>query len=360
MITVILDGQYGSCGKGAYAAWLANYEFPDTAVRTGSPNAGHSIHANRVGDVIALRHIPAACIRPDCKLVIPAGALINVEVLRWEIQELMRLGIDVTHRLWIDPRATVIEQRHERAETSMPYGSTGEGVGACRAARAMRTAIKIGDLSNNGVFEGMVRKPIWLENECRNGLVHVEMTQGYGLSREFGRYPYVTSSNIMPAQALVEMGVTCWDVRTHMLMRTFPIRIAGNSGPLDSETSWDELSLESDGFIESEKTTVTKLTRRVGRWSPRQAIESTIALRPNRIILTFGDYAFPEMGRSCKCDRGESMRWDNGLQQKWEAKIAEMWHTNDWATYRRPFQQLGEDIHAISLGFGAIARTPAW
>jgi len=358
-ITTILDGQYGSCGKGAYAAWLAKQENPDVAVRTGSPNAGHSIH---VGDeVIALRHIPAGCISPNTRLVIPAGALINIDVLMAEIAELERMGVEVAGRLWIDPRATVIDPKHEQAETHMREfnGSTREGIGACRAARSMRQAMKIGAVSAaTGIFEGMVRKPIWLDADCRGGNVHVEMTQGYGLSREFGAYPFVTSSNIVPAQALVEMGVTCWDVRVHMLMRTFPIRVAGNSGPLDAECDWDDLCAESGGYIQPERTTVTKLVRRIGRWSEHQAIESARAIQPDRVILMFGDYAFPDMGRAVKTDRiGNS--WSAALQHKYEAKIAAMWKTGDWDSYRRPFLNDG-DIHAISLGFGAITRTPAW
>ena len=359
-ITIILDGQYGSCGKGAYSAWLAKEEEPEVAVRTGSPNAGHSIHVGN--EVVALRHIPAGCISPETKLLIPAGSLINVDVLRDEICTLESLGLSIRDRLWIDPRATIVDPTHEEAEKHMRdfNGSTREGIGACRAARAMRTAVKIGAVAQSiDIFAGMVRKPRWLNAECHNKNVHVEMTQGYGLSREFGAYPFVTSSNIVPAQALVEMGVTCWDVKVHMLMRTYPIRVAGNSGPLDAETTWEELADQTDGYVQPEKTTVTSLVRRVGRWSEHQALESTMATNPDRVILMFGDYVFPGMGRAVRTDRGDNS-WGRPLQLKYESKIADMWSVGDWNKFRRPFQQLGVDIHAISLGFGAIARTPAW
>jgi adenylosuccinate synthase len=45
-------------------------------------------------------------------------------------------------------------------------------------------------------------------------------------------------------------------------MRTRPIRVAGNSGPLRGETSWSELGLPD------EHTTVTGKVRRVGVWDP--------------------------------------------------------------------------------------------
>jgi adenylosuccinate synthase len=360
-ITTILDGQYGSCGKGAYAAWLAKQEQPDTAVRTGAPNAGHSIHIGQ--ESYALRHIPAACVSPNTRLVIPAGGLINVDVLLEEIDWLESRDVVVKDRLWIDPRATVIDPKHEHEEEHMRdfNGSTREGIGACRAARSMRTAMKIGALSEaTGLLKDEVRKPLFLDRACNEENVHVEMTQGYGLSRDFGPYPFVTSSNIVPAQALVEMGVTCWDVKVHMLMRTFPIRVAGNSGPLDHEVDWATLAEESFGYIEPERTTVTRLVRCIGRWSEHQAVESCKAVNPDRIILMFGDYAYPEIGRAVRTDRAGT-QWDSALQHKWEQTIARMWDNNtDWEQYRRPFRLFNKDIHAISLGFGAIARTPTW
>ena len=205
-----------------------------------------------------------------------------------------------------------------------------------------------------------IRIPRWLSVKCRESLVHVEMTQGYGLSREFGEYPFVTSSNILPAQALVEMGVSCWDIETHMLMRTFPIRVHGNSGPLDHETSWEELAKTSDGYIKPEKTTVTKLERRIGYWSAIQAQEAVRAVNPDKIILMFGDYAYPDLGRAVDTDR-KSNAWPTSLEIKYESKIAQMWPQGvDWELYRETFRQVGRNIHAISLGFGAIVKTPDW
>src|SRR5690625_6041880 len=68
-LTIVLDGQYGSCGKGAYAQWLAAEEKPALALRTGGPNAGHSVITPR--GVVALRHIPAACVEcPETTLAL--------------------------------------------------------------------------------------------------------------------------------------------------------------------------------------------------------------------------------------------------------------------------------------------------
>ena len=55
-VTCIVDGQYGSCGKGAICGYLAN-EY-DVAVRVGARNAGHTLKVGK--DVWKMRQIPVA------------------------------------------------------------------------------------------------------------------------------------------------------------------------------------------------------------------------------------------------------------------------------------------------------------
>lgn len=364
MIRIILDGQYGSCGKGAYCAWLAWEEPPKVAVRTGAPNAGHSIHIGDNRFVIALRHIPAACINPDVEfLVIPAGALIDIDVLIKEIKTLEAFGINIKDRLWIDPRATVITKFDKAEEKDLieKIGSTGEGVGSTRAQRAMRTAIKINKLTHSDVedeIDECIREPYWLGDRCKKDLVHVEMTQGFGLSREFGHYPYVTSENIVPAQALVEMGVNVWDIKVDMLMRTYPIRVAGNSGPLENEITWEELRKRTKGYVNEEKTTVTGKTRRVGEWDARWARHAEKIVNPNRIILTFGDYIYPRIGREIdKSINQDGKRWHQ-MQESYENQLIDLLTCGESLDiYKKSFKG---KIHAVSFGFGCIVRTPDW
>jgi len=56
-----------------------------------------------------------------------------------------------------------------------------------------------------------------------------------------------------------------------VVFRTFPIRVAGNSGPMVSETSWQALNLPE------EMTTVTKRVRRVGGWDAALAYQALLA-----------------------------------------------------------------------------------
>ena len=77
-----------------------------------------------------------------------------------------------------------------------------------------------------------------------------------------------------------------------VVLRTFPIRVAGNSGDLYEELSWDQMrGITGIADLEPERTTVTKKIRRVGRFDYQQAWE---AIRENggnvNVAVTFMDY----------------------------------------------------------------------
>ena len=62
-LTVLVGGQYGSEGKGAVAAHVANdYQ---VHVRVGSPNAGHTIYWNGEKQTVQRRWAKALYIKPE-------------------------------------------------------------------------------------------------------------------------------------------------------------------------------------------------------------------------------------------------------------------------------------------------------
>ena len=76
-VTIIVGMQYGSEGKGAITFYLAPGEC--LGVRSGGANAGHTIYyKNRK---FIMRQIPSVWINPSAKLVLSAGAIINLDVL---------------------------------------------------------------------------------------------------------------------------------------------------------------------------------------------------------------------------------------------------------------------------------------
>src|SRR5207244_2042197 len=77
--------------------------------------------------------------------------------------------------------------------------------------------------------------------------VIIEGTQGFALSLLHGRdYPFVTSRDTTAAGFAMEVGLSPRLVsKIVMVIRTFPIRVGGTSGPFANETSWDEIRVAS-------------------------------------------------------------------------------------------------------------------
>lgn len=328
-LQVIVGGQFGSEGKGAIAAWLAAREKDLIAVRVAGPNAGHTVvgrcppdcpsrdPGNTLNNVHApgpdshpwrLRQVPAAAItNADATLVIAQGSEIDPDVLRGEVEALDAAGYRVSRRLFADWQATVIGQTDKDLESDeyghglvSRIGSTGKGIGSARAARAMRKA----RLAHEVFGLACQVEPVtdWLRSAARAGqrTIQIEGTQGYGLGLHAGHYPYCTSSDCTALDFLAMAGIPPWLVpdghlQVWVVFRTYPIRVAGRSGPLEHETSWTELGLPE------ERTTVTNKVRRVGLWDPRLAREAMAANGHRtgqtivRAALTMADYLVPEL-----------------------------------------------------------------
>ena len=75
----------------------------------------------------------------------------------------------------------------------------------------------------------------------------IEGTQGFGLSLLHSKYyPFVTSRDTTAAAFVSEAGLSPLDVDDIVLvLRAFPIRVGGNSGPLPNEIDWDTVTSES-------------------------------------------------------------------------------------------------------------------
>lgn len=82
-----------------------------------------------------------------------------------------------------------------------------------------------------------------------------------------------------------------------MVVRTMPIRVAGNSGPLKDEVTWEEVQ-QMVGRPVKETTTVTNLTRRIGRWDEDLVRRAAMVNRPTHTVVTFLDYMFPEVHKT--------------------------------------------------------------
>jgi adenylosuccinate synthase len=298
-LLAVVGGQYGSEGKGAIAAHLARqpHNGPTATIRVAGPNAGHTSIDNN-GTPWPLRTIPAtAAVNPTEQLLIAPGSEIDPTVLHHEIQWLEEGGHPITHRLAIDPQATILDPIYIQEETALTMheriGSTGKGIGAARAARIMRTARTWG-------LDGQYAEDTTaLANDIldRYGRIIIEGTQGYGLGLHAGHYPQCTSSDCRAIDFLAMAGLNPWQAnidnfRIYLATRPNPIRVAGNSGPLHGETTWENLGLPV------ELTTVTKKPRRVGSWDPdliRAAVTANGGAPTVRLAVTMFDHAHPDL-----------------------------------------------------------------
>lgn len=297
-LQVVAGGQYGSEGKGAIAAHLAKqpHPGPTATIRVAGPNAGHTaIDPN--GTPWPLRTIPATAVaNPNETLLLAPGSEIDPTVLNHEIQWLENGGHNITPRLTIDHQATILDPTYIQEEQTLGIhgriGSTGKGIGAARAARIMRTARTWSDNPHNGDTTHIANDIL-----TRGGRVIIEGTQGYGLGLHAGHYPQCTSSDCRAIDFLAMAGLNPWatnieTLEIHLAIRPNPIRVAGNSGPLQGETSWDQLGLPT------EYTTVTKKPRRVGEWDPqlvRSAVQANGGAPTVRLALTMFDHHHPEL-----------------------------------------------------------------
>jgi len=284
--------QWGSEGKGKVSAYLAN-EY-NAMVRSGGPQAGHTFY--RKGRKFVNRQVPCGVVNHNCLLYMSANSLANLAVLSEEI---------IAHRLYpnrlmIDNNAMIVTEKHARMERKASLrkrlGSTLEGVGAAQAEKIWRK----GELFSKYAYEDP--ELFFFCNDVAEALneqvnkghtILLEGTQGFGLSLNHGAYPYVTSRDVTASALLSDAGISPkFHGQTIGVMRTYPIRVGGNSGPAGSrELTWDEITSKSGSHARiREYTSVTGRLRRVFEQDFELLERSLMVNRPDQIALMFADY----------------------------------------------------------------------
>jgi adenylosuccinate synthase len=296
VIDVVVGGQFGSESKGAVTAALVRRKIEQgvqpsaiEVIRVGGPNAGHTAF-DQQGRAWALRQVPVGMVvHPEVRGTIAAGSEVDFDVLLDEVRRLQEAGHVITDRLYVDPSATVLEPKHREAEVASTLnarlGSTAKGIGQARMDRLNRTAEIVGSrLTSVG----------WCEGHPAITDRIVEGTQGYGLGLHSPFYPFATSGDCRAIDALAQAGLSPWaageELAVWLVVRPHPIRVAGNSGPLQDETTWAALGLPP------EYTTVTKKERRVGGWDAAlvaAAVEANGGSPVVRIALGMADQVVP-------------------------------------------------------------------
>lgn len=322
-VTVVLDSQAGSCGKGKFVGYLAKRDNIDVAINNFMSNAGHTYVDGEYGKVMT-QHLPTSIVNPNTNLYIGPGAAITPSILFNEI--LQYADILNGRTIKVHPRAMVIKSEHaEREKELIRSGSTFKGCGVAQADKIMRVPgiqlfgdyFKYEDWSagttlGHGDIE-FICHTIEIEDsmESINNMIDcgssvmIEGSQGCDLDINYGLgYPHTTSRQCHAGQLMADCGISPRLVSDIiMIMRPYPIRISNStnigieisSGDYDGakEITWDIVKERCGAPADvqlGEMTTVTKKMRRVFEmnWDRLQYV--TALNRPTQIALNFAQY----------------------------------------------------------------------
>lgn len=296
MVSIIVGGQFGSEGKGKVTKLFAEKYHATSVVKVGGTNSGHTV-LNKHGEPVVFRVLPSAAINGNINLILPAGSYIDEDIL---LEEMNRFNVP-EERVKIHPNAGVITTPNKFEETNTRMneriGSTCSGTGKCVVDRIQRDGNFLPAKYSHKLKPFICDTTEFLREEM-NARHHVviEGTQGFGLSPLHSPYyPFVTSRDTTASGFLSEVGLSPFDVKNVvMVLRTYPIRVGGNSGPLPDEINWKMVSDKAHRDI-IEYTSVTKTVRRVGMFDADIVKQAIAVNRPLTIVLNFLDYIYDEI-----------------------------------------------------------------
>ncbi len=326
---VVVGSQWGDEGKGKIVDWLSSEA--DIVVRfQGGHNAGHTLVIDK--KVFKLRLLPSGIVREGKISILGNGVVIDPWALLEEIEEIKKKGVNVTpDNFMISESASLILPFHkemdeirEDAAGKGKIGTTRRGIGPCYEDKVGRRSIRVMDLRSktnldkrlknvllhhNAIRKGLKKKlykkdelkkkllkiapkilqfakPIWLKLDefTKSGKkILFEGAQGILLDVDHGTYPYVTSSNTVPAMAATGTGTGPSKINYVLgITKAYTTRVG--SGPFPTELK-NKIG-ESLGKRGKEFGTVTARKRRCG-WFDGVLVRQTIKIAGiNGIALT--------------------------------------------------------------------------
>ncbi|RMG46305.1 MAG: adenylosuccinate synthase [Acidobacteria bacterium] len=292
---IVVGAQWGDEGKGKIVDVLSE-QFDIVARYQGGHNAGHTV---KVGDHTFVLHlIPSGIIHPGKVAVIGHGLVIDPAALLREMEDLRRLGIEVTpERLRISERAHLILPYHramevviERQRGARKVGTTMRGIGPAYVTKVGRHGIRVGDLLDPERLREKIEFNVAYANRflqafdaelfdadtlyasygeygrqlapyvtdtiaylqaavAKGQSILFEGAQGTMLDIDFGTYPYVTSSTAVAAGAAIGTGVPVKHLTAILgVMKAYTTRVGG--GPFPTELHDDVGTLLRERGVE--------------------------------------------------------------------------------------------------------------
>ena len=341
-VDVLVGLQWGDEGKGKNIDELLSLGVYSGVARfQGGANAGHTIKS---GDVTFIGHIiPSGCLRDDIELYIGNEVVVDIVSLIKEIGELKNLGHDVAPRLYISNRAKLVSYLHPfidqaeeayRSKGGNKIGTTSRGIGPAYSDSRARRGLLVGDINFPDFPEKQKEledlhmdmlhmyqtehgfeidkdkineaKEKWLSalreikklNICDLSLliqkrlkegknILAEGAQAIMLDIDFGDYPNVTSSNTLPANACLGLGIPHTVIRNiYGVMKAYTTKVGGGTFPARIADEFTEKLFQNAGH---EFGATTGRPRMCG-WLDLFAIRYAIGLSGvNKIFINKAD-----------------------------------------------------------------------
>ena len=250
-VDVLLGLQWGDEGKGKIVDFLAP-GYNVVARFQGGPNAGHTLSFEGIKHV--LHQIPSGIFREDIKNYIGNGVVLDLVILKKEVETLYKFNLKPEKNLYISKKAQLILPTHrlldaayEQVKGKDKIGSTLKGISPAYQDKVARNGLRVGDIQRpdfKARFDILTKKheeilqslefeydlkelkeayfdAVAFVKDCNlvdgeyfitqelnnNKSVIAEGAQGSLLDIDFGNYPFVTSSNTTAAGAAIGLGV---------------------------------------------------------------------------------------------------------------------------------------------------------
>ena len=289
VVTVIVGGFFGDCGKGKIISYLAMEDNPAITVRGGvGPNAGHTVVFK--GKSYKLRMLPSAILNEQTKLMIGAGVIVDPQVLLNEIKI-----FNVDSRVMVDSQCCIIEHDHierdKRGYLKEKIGTTGSGSGPANSDRVLRVAKVAKDFPSLKKYLGDVAFEVNTSIDSGSDVI-LEGTQGTFLSLYHGTYPFVTSKDVTASAICSDIGIGPKKVDDVLIVfKSYVTRVG--EGELPRELSGEETIKR--GWAEI--ATVTGRARRAAPFNFEIAKRAVMLNSATQIAITKLDVVFPKSYR---------------------------------------------------------------
>ena len=325
--TCVVGLQWGDEAKGKIVDLLGD-GFDFVVRYNGGANAGHTIvHGDKT---FKLSLLPTGVLKPHVRSVIGNGVVVYPPKFLEEIDQLRRGGVAVAGNLVVSDHAHVIFPYHMEEERLLEggggegsIGTTGRGVGPCLQDKlGRRFGIRVGDLLDPDHLRARLRHAVPVKNRVLAALadgaatkpfdpdrladeylgyadnmrpfvadtskllleavragrrILFEAAQGSLLDIDHGTYPYVTSSNSLPAGIWPGTGVPGRHLgRVIGVVKAYTTRVGRGPFPTELDDGPDGTG-ERIRRVGREYGTVTGRPRRVG-WFDAVAVRYSAAL----------------------------------------------------------------------------------